>query len=95
MVKVGQDPSSLSEVDRLRYSMFLISFFRRGENIHFQYTQGALASEDWEGIRDSLLAVFGSRVAREWWPENEYRFNRAFREFVGQNLRPDEAGPAA
>ena len=95
LVKIGQDPSSLSEVDELQYSMFLISFFRRGENIHFQYTQGALAPEEWEGIRNSLLAIFGSPVARAWWPENQYRFSEAFCEFVKENLHPDEAGTAA
>ena len=82
-LRAGRDYASLSEVERAQYSLMLLSFLRRAENVLFQSNTRLLTSEHWSGIRNSIKAILAPPGARACWSEIGDRLNPDFRAFVG------------
>jgi len=78
----SREYASLGEVDRVQYSLLLLSFLRRAENGVFQSNNRLLASERWPGIRNSIRDVMTPPGARACWSEIEDRLNPEFRIFI-------------
>lgn len=85
-LRAGRDLDALSEVERLRYSLMMLSFLRRAENVLFQSNTHMLTSEHWSGIRNSIKANLAPPGARECWRDIEDRLNPDFRAFVASIL---------
>lgn len=78
----GRDYVSLDEVERMQYTLMLLSFMRRAENVMFQSSAHVLGSEHWSGIRNSIKLILAPPGARSCWAEIQNRVNPEFREFV-------------
>src|SRR5271169_1858748 len=52
-LRAGREFASLGEEERLQFSLMLLSFLRRAENVFFQTEIRMLHTEHWSGIRDS------------------------------------------
>jgi hypothetical protein len=85
-IRGGRDFASLNTVEHARYSLMLLSFLRRAENVFFQSTTHVLTSEHWSGIRTSIKSILSSPGARACWSEIEDRMNPQFRVFVATLL---------
>ena len=81
-LRAGRDYRSLPEVERAQYSLMLLSFLRRAENVLFQANTHLLMTEHWSGIRNSIKAILAPPGARACWSEIENRLNPDFRTFV-------------
>ncbi len=81
-LRAGRRFESLSEVERTQYSLMLLSFLRRAENVLYQSNTHHLTSEHWSGIRNSIKAILTPPGARACWMEIEDRLNPDFRAFV-------------
>jgi hypothetical protein len=81
-LRAGRDFASLSELERAQYSLMLLSFLRRAENVFFQTEFHLLHTEHWSGIRDSIKAIVASPGARTCWSEIKNRLNPEFRVFI-------------
>jgi hypothetical protein len=81
-LRAGRDYASLPEVQRAQYSLMLLSFLRRAENVVFQANTHLLMTEHWSGIRNSIKAILAPPGARACWKEIKNRFNPDFRTFV-------------
>jgi hypothetical protein len=81
-LRAGRDYASLPEVQRAQYSLMLLSFLRRAENVVFQANTHLLMTEHWSGIRNSIKAILAPPGARACWRETENRLNPDFRAFV-------------
>jgi hypothetical protein len=81
-LRAGKEFPSLGEVDRAQYSLMLLSFLRRAENVLFQSSTHMLHTEQWSGIRESVKAILASPGARVCWSEIKNRLNPEFRAFV-------------
>ena len=81
--RAGRDFAALNEVERQQYSLMLLSFLRRAENVLFQSNSHLLTSEHWSGIRASIKAILEPPGARACWAEIAERLNPDFRAFVG------------
>jgi hypothetical protein len=81
-LRAGKDFASLGEVDRAQYSLMLLSFLRRAENVLFQSSTHMLHTEHWSGIRESVKAILTPPGARVCWSEIKNRLNPEFRAFV-------------
>ena len=46
-IRGGKDFQSLDEIERAQYSLVLLSFLRRAENVLFQSTSHVLTGEHW------------------------------------------------
>ncbi len=78
----SQEFASLSEVERAQYSLMLLSFLRRAENVFFQTEIQLLQSEHWSGIRESIKAIVAPPGARDCWGAIKGRLNPEFRAFI-------------
>lgn len=87
----GRDFASLGEVERAQYSLMLLSFLRRAENVLFQSSSHVLTSEHWSGIRTSIRTILSPPGARACWLEIQDRLNPEFRIFV-ETLLSQESG---
>jgi hypothetical protein len=85
-LRAGRDFVCLDEVERAQYSLMLLSFLRRSENVFFQTEIRTLYKEHWSGIRESVKAVMASPGARTCWSEIQGRLNPQFRGFIGRLL---------
>src|SRR5450759_1695030 len=81
-LRASQEFASLSDVERAQYSLMLLSFLRRAENVFFQTEIQLLKSEHWSGIRDSIKAIVAPPGARECWSAIKSRLNPEFRAFI-------------
>lgn len=81
-IRGGKDFRSLDEIERAQYSLVLLSFLRRAENVLFQSTSHVLTGEHWSGIRTSIKAILAPPGARACWSEIQNRLNPEFRSFV-------------
>jgi hypothetical protein len=83
-LRAGQDFHALGEVERAQYSLMLLSFLRRSENVFFQTEIRMLHSEHWSGIRESIKAIMTPSGAQACWSEMKNRLNPEFRAFVDE-----------
>jgi hypothetical protein len=81
-IRGGKDFAGLGEVERAQYSLMLLSFLRRAENVLFQSTSHVLTDDHWSGIRTSIKTILAPPGARACWSEIEDRLNPQFRAFV-------------
>ena len=81
-LRASQDFASLSVIERAQYSLLLLSFLRRAENVFFQTEIQLLQAEHWSGIRDSIKAIVAPPGAQDCWSEIKSRVNPAFRTFI-------------
>ena len=93
--KTAQDPTltklwfdglsgtvGLSEDDRRRFDLLLISLARRWENAFHQSRAGALESASWSGMQAGLTAVYLSPGAQSWWKQSRAILSTEFVEFA-------------
>jgi hypothetical protein len=81
-VRASRNYRSLDEVERAQFSLMLLSFLRRAENVLFQSTTHVLTNEHWSGIRTSIKAILSPPGARACWAEIQDRLNPQFRSYV-------------
>jgi hypothetical protein len=81
-LRASQEFASLSDVERAQYSLMLLSFLRRAENVFFQTENQLLHTEHWSGIRDSIKAIVDPPGARDCWSAIKSRLNPEFRVFI-------------
>jgi hypothetical protein len=87
-LRAGRDFAALDEVERAQYSLMLLSFLRRSENVFFQTEIHMLHSEHWSGIRESIKAIMAPPGAQACWDEMKSRLNPEFRAFVDELIGP-------
>jgi hypothetical protein len=78
----GRDLASLGEVERAQYSLMLLSFLRRAENVYVQSEIRTLHTQHWSGIRESIKTIMAMPGARACWSEIKTRVNPEFRAFI-------------
>jgi hypothetical protein len=81
-LRAGREFASLSDVERAQYSLMLLSFLRRAENVFFQTEIQLLQTEHWSGIRNSIKAIVAAPGARDCWSEIKNLLNPEFRAFI-------------
>ncbi len=78
----SQEFATLSDVERAQFSLLLLSFLRRAENVFFQTEIQLLQADHWSGIRDSIKAIVTPPGARDCWSAIKSRMNPEFRAFI-------------
>ena len=83
-----EDPSQLSDRERSRFIFICFSFFRMFEDIHYQYENGALDPELWEGYKTLYGSYCKAPGHQSYWNARRQIFRPAFREFVDSFASP-------
>lgn len=87
----SQDRASLSDLDRTRFDLLILSVVRAYENLHFQHRHGAIEDEEWEGWENRIRSHLLAPGVQRWWSEQRLAFNPVFRDFV--EAEPDRELP--
>jgi hypothetical protein len=84
--RAGIDFDSLTDVERMRYELFLLSFLRRAENVLYHADEKVLSDRHWAGIRNSIQTTLDQPGARQGWARVQHRVNPEFRAFIDRLL---------
>jgi hypothetical protein len=86
------DASSLSDVDRLRFELYLLAIFRTYEELYQLHRKGLADHELWDSREQSLMRWLSYPGVRSWWLGGQtHVFIASFREYVDGRL--SEAAP--
>lgn len=112
MDRIAQDPAltklwfdgrsgtvELSDADRQRHNLLLMSLVRRWENAYHQNRAGMLESASWSGMREGLALVVSPPGAQAWWKNAQSLFSPDFVAFAerafGSRARGNEPPESA
>jgi hypothetical protein len=77
-----QGLASLTEAERIAFARMYFSVFRSSENLFYQYKQGLLDTEMWDGYEYVLQRSLQHAGVREWWGDWEDGFSASFKDHV-------------
>lgn len=83
-----EDPAQLDDTERSRFMQMCFSFFRMFEDIHYQFSHGALERDVWEAHAKNYGTYAKSPGMQAYWRRRREIFRPAFREFIDSDL-PD------
>lgn len=84
-----EDPSALDEKERARFTELCFSLLRMFEDAHYQYENGALDPEVWDGYERLYIAYAKAPGFQAYWRERRQTFRPAFREFIERHPMPE------
>lgn len=77
-----EDWHSLDADGKARFFHIMLGFMKTMENLHFQYTKGALDPGVWRGWEHLMTGYIQSPGGQSYWMERRLVFSQAFRQFV-------------
>jgi hypothetical protein len=80
----------LTEEEKFRFILFMVTVFRRFENIFYKYQKGFLDKELWEGYRQSMLLYFYTSGGQAFWNARGGHFSGLFQNYL-DSTSPDDA----
>ncbi|MBK6657214.1 MAG: hypothetical protein IPG43_03225 [Proteobacteria bacterium] len=83
MMQGFKTPDLLAEEERDQFNFLLVSLVRNFENIHYQFTSGAITEETWNGWAKRIRRFFQQPGVVRWWESNSDGYSQSFQEFVG------------
>ena len=81
----SRDLASLSALERVQFNLIMAALVRNCENIHHQYTRGAIDEDAWSGWAKRTHSVLDPPGAREWWLQQEEAYSPEFRRFIAED----------
>ena len=81
----------LSEAERAQFIVWIFAWMRTIEQAYFQYVQGNIEEEIWEGQVAHLRQVIHAPPVSKWWSFRRTFFSRRFQNFMDElAARQDE-----
>lgn len=103
--EVGRDPESarilqegsadfgaLSDLERVQFNLLMNAFLRNCENIHYQFSNGAIDQSTWSGWAERTISALDPPGARAWWKSTCTAYSPEFQAFV-RHAKPAGAVP--
>jgi hypothetical protein len=87
LAAVTENWSAASEDDRFRVVHFYSAAFKLFENVYYQWRQGLIEDELWQGWRRLMLTYFWSPGVQMWWPTRRGAYAESFARFLEQSER--------
>jgi len=87
------DRSALDPDERSQFDLLYTSLFRHYENIHYQYTSGAIGRESWIGWENRIRGTIRPAGIAEVWHDQRLAFSPRFRRFMEDEPAEGEAAP--
>jgi hypothetical protein len=84
-----EDPSSLDEKDRARFIELCFSLLHMFENAHYQFQNGTLDQELWDGYRRLYIAYAKSPGFQAYWKARRQTFRPDFQTFIDEHGPPE------
>ena len=77
-----EDRSSLSEVQRQRFDMLMLSYFHALDSLYYSATTGTGEQELLQAEEPGIAHLINSTGVGDWWDANPYGFSVSFRKYV-------------
>ena len=93
IARIMQDALDGHEVkphERLRLQARCLRDLRFWDNAYYQYTEGLLTAEEWDGFRVNLKVVFQFPFYRDYWENFQVMFSAAFRRELNSLLNDQQ-----
>jgi hypothetical protein len=74
----------LSEEGRAQFVTWYFSWMRTIEQAYFQYVQGYIDEEMWEGQRAHLRQLIQAPAVKEWWSHRRCFFSQRFQNYMDE-----------
>ena len=84
----------LEDLGKAQFGLLLTSLFRHFENLHYQYLEGAMGNDAWDGWSQRIIGSTRSVGALEFWDQQKMVFSPKFREFVEESRKRNAGAPA-
>ena len=81
-VKALKGLDTLGEAERLQFNAIANRYFRVWEQAHFQFDEGRLDSETWEGIEAVYADLLGTDSFRAFWETRKHTYRKSFSRYV-------------
>ena len=82
----GEQYESLSEDERRRFHLALLTYMRRLENAFYQQERGFVDPDHWQTTERSLASALGRPGAMYWWTRSKHLYSDRFVEFVERHI---------
>ena len=87
-----EDINALDEDGRTRFVVLMLNFLKTFEDMHYQFTKGAMEPEVWSGW-EQLARIYLTRPGiRQYWAERQQVFSPVFRAWM-ERLEPPNVRP--
>ena len=88
LLKGMQSPREIEGTDKMRYNCILYSLFTSFENAYVQQKAGALDSDEWNGLKQSITDMSDIPGFRSYWDERKHWYGENFRQFMDTQVMP-------
>ena len=79
--------NELSTVENLRLQARCYRDMQHWENIHYQYNEGLVSKDQWEGFRKNLSSLLAIDAYREYWEHESFHYSDAFQAEIASLLK--------
>ena len=86
VLRGSDDLKSLSRTELSRFQVYHAGLFRTFDNVYFQYRDGSLNEQIWEGMEKRLEALFRSPGLRDWWVTASAAYSQELQGLVAGKL---------
>jgi len=81
-----QDIQSLQPVEKFRFFALLHKFFRAYENAYYQFRNGALDDDAFEGLTQMMLMIKTTPGIITYWEERKGWYNKKFQLYINDEI---------
>ena len=81
-----QDLNTLDAIERLRLYSYYHKFFRTMENVHYQFSHGALEPGQFKGITNQFVFLISLPGGLVYWQERRRWYNDDFQTYLDAEL---------
>ena len=83
-----EDMNGLDEAGRARFAVLMLNFLKTFEDMHYQFSKGAMEPEVWQGW-EQLGQIYFTRpgIRQQYWSERRQVFSPAFQQWF-EHLEP-------
>ena len=80
--KAMSDFDQLTTLEKYQYDMIMLTLFRRYENVYYQFCEGLLEKDLWQGYVGSILFYYHTDGGRAFWQNRRNLFAPKFRAWL-------------
>jgi hypothetical protein len=85
----SRDFDALPPEERVQFNLMMAGLVRNLENIHYQFTHGAIDESAWAGWANRTHSILEPAGARAWWRTQEVAYSSEFRRLVNEHEPSD------
>ena len=96
VIRIGMaDLNSLDGDEQAQFNLLIVGVLRHYENIHFQYENGFIPADTWEGWASRIKGTVEAPGGKHVWDSQRTAFSNSFRNFIEDPTTVQTTTPGA